>query len=329
MKNYYSVLGVTPDSTEAEIKSAYRALVRKFHPDINPDGEEIFKDISEAYQTLSDAQKRMQYDTINGFFKTKQSEPKFTSAKKASDEYKKSDIKEKNTKKQNNKFNQNINRIFDEFNKKDKPEKGLDIHEEVIITLKEAINGTEKTINIISSSLCSHCKGKKFINGNKCNICNGTGEEQTKRKIRVKIPANINNGTKLKLKNEGAPGKNGGVNGDLYIKILIKENSKIKFDEAGNTLLELPITPFEAVLGGDVLIPGLNGNISLKLPPKTKNGQKFRLSGQGLCQKNKSTDLIINIHIEIDSYLSDDEIKLYEKLKKLSSKNIRENLLNE
>lgn len=327
MKNYYSILGVTPNSTDAEIKSAYRTLARQYHPDINPNGVQKFKDISEAYETLSDVKKRSQYDTINGFFKTEKKEQQFTSAQKADEEYKKNNTKE--YKKKNNQFNKKINELFEELNKKQKPEKGLDINEEISISLKEAIKGSERTINILSSSQCTHCKGKKFINGLKCHICDGTGEERIQRKIKVKIPANIVNGSKLRLANEGGLGKNGGENGDLYIKINIKPDSTIRFDKDNNTLYDLPITPYEAVLGGEIIIPAYNGNLTLNLPPKTKNGQKFRLAGQGFIQKNKVTDLIITVHIEIGSYLSDDEIKLYEKLKKLSSKNIRDNLLHE
>ena len=93
MKNYYSILGVTPNSTDAEIKSAYRALARQYHPDINPNGVQKFKDISEAYETLSDVKKRSQYDTINGFFKTEKKEQQFTSAQKADEEYKKNNTR--------------------------------------------------------------------------------------------------------------------------------------------------------------------------------------------------------------------------------------------
>lgn len=326
MKNYYSILGVTPNASEADIKSAYRNLARKYHPDINPDGAEKFKDISEAYETLSDHKKKIQYDTINGFFK---SEPQYTSSKKAKEEYKKTtsnseDKKQKKTKKSN--FSKKINDIFEEIskNKKQKPQKGEDICEEVTISIKEAIEGTKRIINVVHASSCPHCRGHKFINGSECPKCSGTGEKYDHRKISVKIPPKIKNGTKLRIKEEGNCGQNGAKNGDLYVTVKIEQNSRISFEE-NNIIYQIPITPSEAALGGKIEIPSFDGNISLKLPPKTKSGQKFRIAKQGIKQNGKQGDLIVIVNIEIPSSLSEDEMRLYEKLQKIT-KNIRENL---
>ena len=343
MKNYYSILGVTPDSSDAEIKSAYRRLARKFHPDVNPNGASYFKDITEAYDTLSDAKKRLQYDTINGFFKSSsgKQEKQHTSPKEAQNQYRKSfraseaeQKTENNSKSQNNKqeFSKKINDIFENFAKPKKekpiPQKGSDIYEEISISIKEVVNGTERTVNVVHSGECPHCKGRKFINGAVCPVCNGSGEKTEYRKISVKIPKNVKNGSKLRIKAEGNFGENGGKNGDLFLKIKIEPNSRISFD-GNNIIYNIPITPIEAVLGGKISVPAFDGNFSLKIPAKTHSGQKFRLAGQGLKQNGKVGDLIVNVHIEIPCSLSDDEIRLYEKLKKLSTQNIRENLLNE
>ena len=332
MKNYYSILGVTPDSDDAEIKSAYRRLARKFHPDVNPSGAEMFKDISEAYDTLSDPKKRLQYDTINGFFKSsKRQEKQHTSPKQAQNEYKKQTTFNKSSKAE---FSQKINDIFEEFVKqktskeKPTPKNGDDIFEEISISLRDAIKGTERVVNVMHTTQCSKCKGRKFINGAKCSLCKGSGERCEHRKITVKIPKNVKNNTKLRISCEGNPGENGGKNGDLYIKIKIKPNSKMNF-EGCNVIYNVPITPFEAVLGGNISVPAFEGDLSLKIPSQTHSGQKFRLAGQGLKQNGKTGDLIVVVHIEIPCSLSDDEIRLYEKLKKLSAQNIRENLLNE
>lgn len=339
MKNYYAILGVTPDSSDAEIKSAYRTLARKFHPDVNPSGTQRFKDITEAYDVLSNSQKRHQYDMINGFFKS--APENITSAKQAQSEYKKQTAQkdedtakqqEKQTKKSKEEFSKKINDIFEEFAKpkksKTSAKKGDDIHEEITVTIKESVNGAERTINVMHTTQCSHCKGRKFINGNICPVCKGTGENSEHKKITVKIPKNVKNGTKLRIPQEGNIGLNGGKNGDLYLKIKIEPNSRMRF-EGNDVYYNVPITPFEAVLGGEITIPAFEGNLSLKIPPKTHSGQKFRLAGQGIKQNNKSGDMIVTVHIEIPCSLSDDEIRLYEKLKKLSAQNIRENLLNE
>ena len=319
MKNYYSILGVTPDSTFAEIKSAYRTLARKYHPDINPDGAQRFKDVSEAYSTLCDTKKRTQYDTINGFFKTEKTK---TTSEKAHEEYKKTASEPINKEK----FYEKFDDIFPK-KKKSVPKRGDDINEDISITIKDALRGCDRTINVLHTSECPHCKGRKFINGAVCSFCDGTGEKSELRKITVKIPKNVKNGAKLRIANEGNFGENGGKNGDLYLKINITQNSRIQIDE-NNIIFKVPITPFEAVLGGNISIPSFDGNLSLKIPPKTHSGQKFRLAGQGVKQNGKIGDLIIVIDIEIPCSLSDDEIRLYEKLKKLSSQSIRENLLN-
>ncbi len=329
MKNFYSILGVTPDSSDAEIKSAYRKLARKFHPDINPNGAEQFKDICKAYETLSDKKKRIQYDTLNGFFKTNK-EKQFTSSEKADQEYKKTAQPKEESKAKNEEFSKKINDIFEEFGKKtkSKPVRGKDIYENLAITIKEAVNGTTRTVNVLHTSECPHCKGRKFINGSFCTVCNGSGEKSEHKKISVKIPKNVKNGTKLRIPNEGTTGENGGKKGDLYLKINIEPNSKIQI-EGEDIIYNVPITPYEAALGGKISVPVFDGNVNLKIPSGTNSGQKFRLAGQGIKSKGKSGDMIVKVYIEIPSSLSDDEIRLYEKLKKLSTQNIRENLLNE
>ena len=337
MKNYYSILGVTPDSSEAEIKTAFRKLARKYHPDVNPDGAELFIDITEAYETLSNKKKKLHYDTINGFFKSSSgAEKQYTSPKKAQNEYSKKDSNKNFTEPNYNKnnFSKKINEIFEEFSKpcaqkkKFSPKNGNDIYEEVSINIKDALSGAERIVNVMHTSECPHCKGRKFINGGMCKVCGGSGEKVEHKKITVKIPKNIKNGMKLRIAGEGCCGLNGGKNGDLYIKVKIESTDRIKIDGL-DIIYNVPISPYEAVLGGNVLIPLFEGEINLKIPRLTHSGQKFRLAGQGLKQNDKSGDMIVIVHIEIPCSLSDDEIKLYEKLKKVSSKNIRKNLLNE
>ena len=337
MKNYYSILGVTPDSTDAEIKSAYRALARKYHPDVNPDGAEKFKDISEAYDTLSDVKKRSRYDTINGFFKTAvKKEKQYTSSSKANKEYKKSSsendktsksekkvksqVKNKQSKKQDEKnITEKFAKIFEDLaGKKSKPKRGSDINEDVYISVSESKEGCERVINILQTKECSVCKGRKFINDSKCHVCNGSGSENVFRKITVKIPKNIKNGTKLRIKNEG---KGDFGNGDLYITVKIKQDEKFKYND-DNIEYSVPISPYEAVLGGKIDINVFQQKVTLTLPKNTHSGQKFRLAGLGTVGK----DLIVSVYIEIPKDLSDDERKLYEKLKKISSVNVRDNL---
>lgn len=340
-KNYYDILGVTPDSSNAEVKAAFRSLARKFHPDVNPDSADKFKDISEAYDILSNPEKRNQYNILNGFFKTEKTK---TSSARAEEQYryKYSHQEHKNTNQNINSqtkpkkedFSKKINEIFEEFKKSNKKEQklspvnGEDIYADISISISESVNGVSKTVNIMHTVQCPHCKGRKFINGAKCSVCFGKGDVSDHKRITVKIPKNIKNGTKLRVPNEGNSGKNGGKNGDLYLLVKIEGNSRIQYSGT-DILFNVPITPYEAVIGGDISIPTFEGNVSLKIPPHTNSGQKFRLAAQGLVQNGKIGDMIVTVHIEIPCSLSDDEIKLYEKLKKLSQNNIRENILND
>ena len=145
------------------------------------------------------------------------------------------------------------------------------------------------------------------------------------KKFNIKIPAGISDKSKIRLSGEGSKGINGGKNGDLYIIINIKEPKTYK-TEGLNILKTVPITPYEAVLGGNISIITIKGKITVKLPPRTQNGQKIRLNNCGLVQNNKIGDMIITVEIQIPKNLSDEELNLYKKLEEISSHNIRENL---
>ncbi len=356
-KNYYEILGVTPDVESGELKSVYRRLVRKFHPDVNPDGEMKFKDIMEAYETLCDEAKRRQYDTINGFFKSAgcsekyKSEPYRKSYRNSSasadtikrDSFEKSETKnyyhQPEKKSENKQICDLINDIIDGFSQKPKkkknvsektpiPKKGADIYTDVSVTFKESILGTHKTVNVINTDVCHYCKGRRFINGSKCQHCDGKGEIVNHQKINVTIPKNVKNGTKLRLSGEGKKGENGGKNGDLYLKIIVMPDSAFKID-GNNLLCEVLISPYEAVLGGDIMVPSLSGFVKLSLPPLTKSGQVFRISSHGVKKNNFVGDIIVTVKIQIPDKLSDEEIDLYTKLKELSCENLREKSKND
>lgn len=333
-KNYYEILGVTPNSDLAEIKAAYRRLARKYHPDVNKEHPELFKEISEAYEVLCDEHKRKQYDILNGFFK---SEKTTTSSSKAQEEYKHATPPPhpKKERKTEPKKKTVIDDIIDGLSSKEKkkinkeaPKNGEDIYTDVTISLVDAAHGTTRTINVLHTVLCPQCHGREFINGASCPKCGGTGEFSEYKKLTVKIPEHIKNGAKLRIAGEGNKGLFGGKNGDLFLKVKVEGHSKIKYDGL-NILYNVPITPYEAVLGGDITVPTFSGNLKVKIFPGTNSGQKFRLAGQGLKRSGKSGDMIVTVTIEISKSLSEDERRLYEKLKKISSTNIRENLLND
>lgn len=370
-KNYYNILGVTPDSDDEEIKSAYRKLARKFHPDVNkaPNSVQFFKDVLEAYETLSDQVKRKQYNMVNGYYtkpkfyeQNQQAEPKEKSDNKTelknnfnSENRKNSDDNSNSAKKsaqttaqrsaqtsarssQNTsndnlyreKFLRNsINSILDEITKchskkSNPPKNGTDIFAEVTIDIKEAVSGTERILNIMHKEACPKCHGHRFINGAKCSVCSGSGEYKLNKKITVKVPANIKNGAKLRILGEGNPGFFGGKNGNLYVTVKIENGTKDFITEGNDILYKLNISTFEAVLGAKITVPAPGGNITVTIPKMTHSGQKFRIANQGLQTNGYVGDMIITVEIQLPKSLSPNEVKMYEKLRKMSQDNLRE-----
>ena len=345
-KNYYEILEVSVNATTAEIKTAYRKLARKFHPDINksPEAIEKFKEISTAYETLSNPVEREKYNILKGIFEPTQTK---TSSEQAQAEYHKTTKNtnsthpqdKKDTKKQKPKkrgfdlikFFKYLNVKFKKQKREKenkKPQKGQNITTDVTISPEEVIIGSKRIINVLTTQTCPKCHGHKFINGGKCSECNGSGEISKRKKITVTIPKGIKDGAKLRLKGEGGIGKNGGACGDLFINVKVETPTKVHFDKQ-NIYYDVPITPYEAALGEEIKIPTFDGTIKLKLPKNTCSGQKFRISGQGIKKNGKIGDLIITVSIEFSQDLSDDEIRLYEKLKNLSKDDVRKNLVNE
>ena len=171
---------------------------------------------------------------------------------------------------------------------------------------------------------CPVCKGKKIINGAHCKKCNGDGEITSHKTILVKIPPDIKQGEKVMLKNEGNIGQFGGANGDLYLKINIEKSELFRFDDL-NVISDIPISPSEAALGTNIMVPSIDGHITMKIPPETSSGQKFRLHEQGIFDKDgkKRGDHIVTVYIKMPKNLSQQEKELYEKLSKLRDFNPR------
>lgn len=362
-KNYYDILGIKPDATEAEIKSAFRKLARKWHPDVagnSPEVVEKFKEINEAYEILLDSEKRKKYDTLRGMFNNRAKTESRTTNKsqtgtKSDDRFERQETKQErprqeykrqerassaNTNNTNNANNKNaFQDAWDSFIKKtreaEKPKQnkytakkinGSDITSEITITVSEALMGTTRTVNILHTEPCPKCHGRKFANGSICAYCKGAGEMSVHKKLSVKIPERVKEGAKIRIAGEGNQGLNGGKNGDLYLIIRIDtESSPYKYDGL-NILKTIPLEPYEAVLGCTVDVKTPTGIVQMKIMPKTMNGQKYRLAKEGLEKDGKKGDMIITVSIEIPKDLTKEEIILYEKLKLESKRNLREKL---
>ncbi|MBQ8847852.1 MAG: DnaJ domain-containing protein [Candidatus Gastranaerophilales bacterium] len=315
LKSYYEILNIRDDATKQEIKIQYRKLVRMYHPDVNSslEAEYIFKEINKAAEILLDDEKRKNYDALRAVNKNI---------------YRKTDFKEKpKTSKKQSGYS-----FYDLFSKENKskktqeekikkPKNGEDITMEVVIDFCEALIGTNRTVNITNSKICPKCNGKKFANNQKCPYCDGLGEKIFNKKITVKIPPQIKNNAKLRILNEGSLGENGGKNGNLYIIVKIESNDDLKVKD-GIVYYDAHISPYLAVLGGNVTVPTLWGEATIKIPPLTKSNQSFKLIDVGVLDEktNKKGDEIVKIVIQIPTEITNEEYLLYEKLKEINSR---------
>lgn len=290
IKDYYKILGFENSRVSLdEIKNAYREQAKKYHPDVNRNNkkaEERFKDISEAYNTLSDGKKRRKYDRLWYYYigrKNKQNE-KYREAK-VKDFMNLFFGEKKSDEAQNVKY-------------KGEPEKGEDIYTEVTATITEAYFGVTKVLNF-----------KTIDGGNK--------------KIDVKIPAGIRDSEKVRVLGQGKAGKNGGKNGDLFIKIKIKDVLNLRLDGV-DLYTELPITPWESALSTKVTITGIDEEVQVEVPKGIQSGEKIIIDGKGYKDgKGGRGKLVVLVKIMMPTTINEEELKLLKKLKDISKFNPR------
>lgn len=327
-KDYYKILGITKNSSDAVIKEAFKKLAKKYHPDAEGGSEEKFKEINEAHEVLKDKSKRLRYDSLirskdpfSSSFDSKTQAFKqhkmysdfasYTDFKKAEDE-KKEKLKQENRrddfkevpKKEEGNFSDFFEMLFGKYKEKaglkeppdsssKKPKRGDDFEMELELALEDAFHGTVRKIEISSAN-------------------KGT------RRLEVTIPAGIREGKRIKVSSEGKPGIDGGSNGDLYLKIKYKEHP-VFWVEGDDIHCELELLPHEAVLGGSKTVTTLEGHVELIIPPRTQNGKILRLRNKGLVTKDEGLgDQYVHVSIKIPEELSAEQIRLYEDLERLS-----------
>ena len=335
---YYETLSVSKTASGVEIKRSYRKLAMKYHPDRNPDNKEAeikFKEISEAYEILSDESKRSRYDQF-GHAGVNQQASSGGGAGGFED-------------------------IFDTFfgggarggsSRSSRQARGSDLEYTLEISLEEAFMGVEKEINIPRMASCDPCNGTGSKSKSKakchachgqgtirrqqgffafeqaCPVCDGTGSsiadpcdscygngKVKKQKIlRVKIPAGVDNGDRVRLQGEGDSGSNGTMNGDLYVQIMVKEHTIFERREI-NLYCEMPISFTIACLGGDIKVPTLDGKIKLKVVPETQTGKVFRLREKGMksLRGQRRGDLLCKVVVETPVNLNSDQKELLQK----------------
>ncbi len=358
-RDYYEILGVDRNSSQQELKSAYRKLAVKYHPDKNPgnsEAEDKFKEASEAYEVLSDERKRQIYDQFghqglegNGYSGPSGFDDVFSS----------------------------FGDIFEEFfgfggtrdRRGNRVQRGADLRYDMTIEFMEAAFGTEKTVEIPKLDTCSdcggtgcregtspetcsqchgsgqfvqnqgffkvkttcpYCKGKGKSIPNPCRTCRGAGRVEVSRNVQVKIPAGVDTGSKLRLSGEGeaSPSETGPA-GDLYVMIKVKPHKFFK-RENSDVVCAVEVSFVQAALGDEITIPTLTDEKTLKIPKGTQYGDTFRFKGEGIAslRSGRRGDQVINVLVKTPTKLSQKQENLLKEFDKLDSNKISNKLKN-
>jgi molecular chaperone DnaJ len=341
-RDYYKVLDVARTATEVEIKKSYRRLAMKYHPDRNPndhEAEEKFKECKEAYEVLTDAQKRAIYDQYGHEGLAARGGGAGFSAADAF-----SDI-----------FGDVFGDIFGGGRRGGRQVfRGADLRYDLELDLEQAVFGHESEVEFTTlgecesckgsgaepdskvvtcdtchgsgqvrmqqgifavQQTCPRCKGRGQVITEPCDTCLGQGRVRKKKKVAVKVPAGVDNGDRIRMAGEGEAGRNGGPPGDLYVEIRVREHGI--FERDGSHLsCEIPVSFTTATLGGTVEVPTLGGNVDLKVPPETQSGRVFRLREKGVkpVRGGPTGDLFCRVVVETPVNLTDEQKALLRKL---------------
>jgi len=331
-KDYYKILGVAKTASADDIKKAFRKLARKYHPDVNPGdkkAEEKFKEMNEAYEVLSDSDKRRKYDTLGPNWE--QFSPNFGGATRRPSGFSGRTSSYTDAAGGGPAFSDFFESLFgragagaaptgtsgtrggrEELRKRT----GDNIEQPVEVTLQEAYVGGTRTFNIQSTEICPVCKGTGEMAGKLCANCSGQGMIPRNKRIQVKINAGVDNGSKIRVAGEGQLGIGGGPRGDLFLVITVKPDPL--FERKGDDLyVDIDVELVKMMLGGEVPVPTPDGRrLMLNIPAGTQNRRTFRLAGKGIphVREAGSGNLYARLYALLPTNLSDEEKALFEKL---------------
>ena len=347
-RDYYEVLGVSKSASADEMKKAYRRLAMKYHPDRNKDdadAETRFKEAKEAYEVLNDAEKRAAYDRFGHDGVRASAAGGAGPGGFGAEGF--SDI-----------FGDVFGDIFGAGRRGGGSQvfRGADLAYELKLDLEQAVSGDNVTIDVPTQVICETCdgtgakkgsepvtcstcggvgqvrmqqgffsiqqtcpacKGSGKIIADPCDDCHGTGRVRKTRTLSVKVPAGVDDGDRIRLSGEGEAGRNGGPSGDLYVEIRVKPH-KIFEREGADLACEVPVSFATATLGGEVELPTLDGNVSLKVPAGTQSGKTFRLRGKGVVtvRDPRKGDLFAQVQVETPVNLTGEQKTLLEQFEK-------------
>jgi DnaJ-class molecular chaperone len=333
-KDYYATLGVARTASEKEIKSAYRRLARQYHPDVNkdPKATDRFKVINEAYEVLSDSKKRQKYDQLGSDWERIEREQEFARQYQPQGAGQGAGFED---------FSDFFNTFFAGERGSGGFEgfrfapgataarRGQDLEHPIEITLEEAARGGERTIQTEVPETCPTCGGSGFVAERRqtggrtvmqsvtCPTCGGSGVVATRRQLKVSIPAGVIEGSRIRVKGEGA---RGAEHGDLYLRVHLQEHPR--FAAKGRDLYTtVPVLDEQAVLGDDVIVPSLTGQLQLHVPAGSQTGRVFRLKGKGLpgLKGGVAGDLYATLEIRVPDQVSAPLKEIYERLRAVRS----------
>lgn len=287
-QDYYHILGISRQASDAEIKKAYRKLAAKYHPDKPTGDENKFKEISEAYEVLSDSEQKKMYDHFGSDYKNAQ-QGGFGGGFQGGDF---SDIF-------SDLFGQGGGGFggqqgFSGHQRRAQPQKGPDEVITVMVTLEEAISGDERAINVQKGAA-------------------KTSSAYETKQIRVRIPAGVKQGQKIRLKGQGAAGFNGGPNGDVLLEINLAKHPLYRVEES-DLYLDLPITPWEAALGAKIAVPTIKGKVMLNIAPGSESGTKLRIKGRGLGRPREEGHQYVVLQIHTPPAETEEAKALYQQM---------------
>jgi molecular chaperone DnaJ len=348
-RDYYEVLGVAKDAGEDEIKRSFRKLAMQFHPDRNvgdKDAEEKFKEAAEAYDVLSDGNKRQRYDRYGHAGLEGTNGPRFHDARSAFEEL----------------FGGIFGDIFGQRGGHGGPHAGRDLQVGIEIDLLEAARGVSKTITIPREENCPECGGEGAKPGTRpvtcrrcggrgaviqgqgffriqqtcpgcggrgavitdpCDSCYGQGRVEVRRTLEVAIPPGVDNGNRIRLPGEGEAGEPGAPRGDLYCQVRVREHSIFERD-ASHLICRVPVTFSQAALGGPIEVPTLDGPITHNLPRGTQAGEVIRIAGRGMpsLRGGRPGDLLVQVLIETPQKLTKRQEELFRELAEIDQKHV-------
>ena len=345
-KDYYKILGVPRTASSDDIRKAFRKLAREYHPDVAKDkknAEEKFKEINEAYEVLGDADKRKKYDTLGADWKSGgfRPPPGGGGGGQAYRTYTwhggapgagggEEDFQFGGTTGFSDFFEQMFGARMGGrgagggFTQQQPRAAGEDVEADLMVTLEEATRGAIRPITLRRTTRCPECQGTGTVGRRTCPKCRGEGGVQVTNEYKVKIPAGVRDGQRLRITGQGEPGLGGAPAGDLYLRVRLASHPEFRV-EGADLYHDTDLAPWEAVLGTSVAVPTLTGSVNIKIPAGTQNGQRLRVRGRGLPARGdaEAGDLYVIARVQIPKEMSAKEKDLWDQLARTSDFNPR------